>query len=176
MPRIDNYPLTTQFTANPYTGFPSGVVSRGFPYGGEIFIIPTAQLLTLQTTAVNIVPAQGAGQVLIPLGLTLQYQFLTTAFTIGNADNFFRVQYTGKATALFPTSGAGSALATGLVNQVVDTFLTVQPLNAGAIAATNCANLGLEIQLGGTTPALTLGLGALIVELRYTIVIQNVHN
>lgn len=165
-----NYPL--------WTNFPNGASSNGFPQGGTIFTLTTAQLLALQTTAVTITPAPSAalgyaignGLVLIPKRVTLQYHYGGTAFTIGNADNAFRIQYTGKTTALFPTSGAGSALATGLVDQTTDTLLSVAASNVGALSKANCANLGFDIQLVGTAPALTLGNGTVTVNIRWTIV------
>ncbi len=71
----------------------------------------------------------------------------------------------GKTTALM------SILATGLVDQTAST-VTLYPATPTPnlqIAVTNCANLGLEVKLAGTTPALTLGLGSLHLALGYTI-------
>ena len=52
----------------------------------------------------------------------------------------------------------------------MDTYVAVGPTAAGNIAAANCVNLGLELKLIGTTPALTLGDGLVNVTLRYTII------
>jgi len=171
MSALDPYVIGQGFPAYTLTGFPNGVCSMGFPALGVTYVLTTAQLLALQTTAVTLVAAPGATNILIPDAITLKYKFGTTAFTIGNADNYFRISYHGKTTNLFPSTGAGSMLATGLVDQTASTILSVRPSNAGAIAETNCANLGLDIQLEGTTPALTLGDGSLHISLRYSAVI-----
>jgi hypothetical protein len=172
MALLDPYVVGQGFPDYTLTGLPNGVCSMGFPYGGATYVLTTAQLLALQTTAVVLVPGAVYGKnILIPNAITLKYKFNTTAFTVGNADNYFRVSYHGKTTNLYPITGAGSLLATGLVDQTASTILTVQPANVGAIAEANCQNLSLDIQLEGTTPALTLGDGALHVCLRYTIVI-----
>src|SRR6267142_3606780 len=63
-------------------------------------VLTTAQLLAIQTTAINIVPAPGAGFLLVPLQLVAQYKFGATAYTLANADNAFRLQFTGKTVSL----------------------------------------------------------------------------
>lgn len=125
-------------------------------------VLTSAQLKALQTTAIALVAAPGASSMLQPRKLTLQYKFGATAYTIANVDNTFRIEYTGKATAL------ASSLVTGLVDQTVNTvgFVGSTSPETG-IAQTNAANLGLEIKLAGTTPALTLGDGTVVVTLEY---------
>jgi len=129
-------------------------------------VLTTAQLLAIQTTAINIVPAPGAGFLLVPLQLVAQYKFGATAYTLANADNAFRLQFTGKTVSL------ASFLAVGLVDQVVNEVGWVIPVTPiTAIAQTNAANLGLELKLAiGTTPALTLGDGSLTITLEYAVV------
>lgn len=152
------------FPNNSFTSHPYGVNSMGMPLGNAIYQLSSAQLLTLQTTAVSLVAAPGANLMLVPFGMTLKYKYGTVAYTIGNADNAFRIEYAGQTTALV------TANATGLANQTADTVVSVLAAAAGNIAQANAANLGLEVKLAGTTPALTLGNGTVTVNLRYTIV------
>lgn len=129
-------------------------------------LLSSVNLLALQTTAINIVAAPAAGFVLVPGKMFLDYKFNTTAYTIANADNAVRLQFTGKTTSV------ASALMTGLVDQSADTVgwaSSVTPITA--IASANAAHLGLELKLAiGTTPALTLGDGTVNVVLEYQIV------
>jgi len=138
------------------------------PAGGLIALqLTSAQLLALQSTAVQLVPAPviGPGYQLYPVSLYAEYVFNSTAYTIGNADNAFQIEYTGKTTSLL------SMTVTGLVDQVVSTAAVQQVILAGAkIAKTNCNGLGLEVKLAGTTPALTLGNGVVNLVLGYDIV------
>jgi hypothetical protein len=155
----------------PLTQFQSGINSRKRPVMGSTMVLTTAQLLALQTTAIVIEPSPSTlavvGKVALWLVLermSLEYIFNSTAFTIGNANNAFQIEYVGKTTAL------ATANATGLVDQAASTCQSVAALNAGPIANANCVNLGFEMKLVGTTPALTLGNGTLKVVLNWTMV------
>lgn len=136
--------------------------------GGLVALqLTSAQLLALQTTAVQLVaaPVIGPGYQLYPTSLYAEYVFNSTAYTIGNADNAFQIEYTGKTTSLL------SMTVTGLVDQVASTCCVFQPVLGGAkIAKTNCNGLGLEVKLAGTTAALTLGNGVVNLVLGYDIV------
>jgi hypothetical protein len=172
--------LIFEETLNPWweqfaiTGFPSGLVISGQVYRGTKYQLTTAQLLALQTTAVTLVPAPvtgggistpPAGFAYYPTRLKAEYIFNSTAFTIANADNAFQIEYVGKSTALL------SMLVTGLVDQSASTIAVNSVTTPGPkIALANCANLGLEVKLIGTTPALTLGNGAVNLFLEYTII------
>lgn len=154
----------------PLTQFQSGINSRKRPVMGSTMVLSTAQLLALQTTAIVIEPSPSTlavvGKVALWLVLermSLEYIFNSTAFTITGTSNFV-IEYVGKTTAL------ATASATGLVDQAASTCVSVAALNAGPIANANCVNLGFEMKLTGTTPALTLGNGTLKVVLNWTIV------
>lgn len=162
------------------TGFPNGTVDGAYAFVGIRQILTSAQLLALQTTAVQLVAAPAtagtgtglptymvppAGYAYVPTVLRAEYKFNTTGYTIGNADNAFQIEYTGKTTALL------SMTVTGLVDQSASTLaLAATTTSTAKIALTNCANLGLEVKLVGTSPALTLGDGTVHLALGYNIV------
>jgi hypothetical protein len=146
--------------------FKHGIVASGKFIAQVVYQLTSAQLLALQTTAIQLVGAFGAGWALLPTSMSVQYKFGATAYTIANADNRFQIEYTGKTVNLLST------LATGLVDQVVNEIVTARPAVVGAIVAqTNAANLGLELKLAGTTPALTLGDGTVVVTLGYEVLV-----
>lgn len=156
------------------TNFPNGISLDGCPLLAWQYTLSSAELKALQTTAVLVVPPPiTAGGILIPTGgfafypvdLSAEYAFVTTAYTIANADNAIQIEYVGKATALL------SLLVTGLVDQAASTLAVNNRTSPGAkISRTNAANLGLEVKLIGTTPALTLGDGLLHLKGFYRII------
>jgi hypothetical protein len=154
------------------TGFPGGIDLHGITRIGATYQLTNAQLKALQTTAVQLVAAPvtslietpPGGYVLFPYSLIAEYVFPAsgTAFTIGNADNAFQIEYVGKTTALL------SMLVTGLVDQTASTVARNGVTSPSAkISLANSANLGLEVKLIGTTPALTLGTGTVNLYLEY---------
>jgi len=154
------------------TGFPNGIETQGITKLAVSYQLTSAQLLALQTTAVTLVPAPVTsnipappnGYLFYPTALEAEYVYNTTAYTIGNADNAFQIEYVGKSTALL------SMLVTGLVDQTAVTVARNSVTSPGSkIAKANCANLGLEVKLIGTTPALTLGDGKVNLYLEYNV-------
>lgn len=148
------------------TALPAGLVSGGLLAVQAVYNLTSANLLALPGTKIQLVTTPGSNLALVPNAMTLQYKFGGTAFTIANADNAFQVEYTGQATNLL------KANATGLVDQAVNTIISAWPTVTGTdITQTTEANLGLELTLVGTTPALTLGNGSVILTLRYWVVV-----
>ncbi len=151
-----------------FTQFQNGIASMGIPNMGATLTLTSAQLLALQTTPVTIFPsppltavAGSVSVILIPERISMEYKFVSTAYTLGNANNAFQLEYIGKAVAL------ATVPAAGLVDQAVSTFNTLGAAAVGNEALTACNNLGFELKLVGTTPALTLGNGLLIVQLKF---------
>ena len=151
------------------TQFQTGISSMGVPAMGAQVVLTSAQLKALQTTAIVLFPSPSTVQidgvvnlVLFPKRIAVEYKFVTTAYTLGNADNAIQVEYVGKAVALVTVPAAG------LVDQVASRFVTVGPVAVGNEALTACANLGFELKLVGTTPALTLGDGTVSVSLEFS--------
>jgi hypothetical protein len=123
-------------------------------------------LKALPGTVVPLIPAPGSNKLIIISSTTIQYRYGTTAYTIGNADNQLATIYHGHAVAM-----GIFQLATGFMDQTANqiywgTFS--QPVNV--IPQTQCINLGVDLTIQGTTPALTLGDGTLEIVLEYTIV------
>jgi hypothetical protein len=150
------------------TQFQNGIASMGIPNMGAQLTLTSAQLKALQTTPIQIFPSPSTVQidgtvnlVLIPERIVAEYKFGTVAYTLGNADNAFQLEYIGKAVPLL------SVPAAGLVDQVASRFVTIAALALGNEALTACANLGFELKLVGTTPALTLGDGLLALSLKF---------
>jgi hypothetical protein len=153
------------------TQFQNGINSSKRPVMGSAKTLTSAQLLALQTTAVVIEPSPSTVSVtgtvaliLQPERISLQYFFGTTAYTIGGSGVNFQLEYVGKTVAL------ATIAATGLVDQSANTYVSVAPVAAGNQANTACQNLGFELKLVGTTPALTLGDGTLKVVVDWTII------
>ena len=137
-----------------------------------VWQLTSADLKALPGTKIQLVtpasfgPPAVAGQssfIFIPGRSYFQYQFVTTAYTLGNADNAFQIEYTGKTTALVTQA------ATGLVTLTSSAGVAPAQVNAGIITVANSANLGLELTLVGTTPGLTLGDGLLYIGLDYVV-------
>ena len=156
-------------------GFPNGIVEGTIASDLSVsLVLSNAQLLALQTTAVQLVapPVTSGGTIslppngflYVPTTLTLEYRFATAAFTLGNADNRLQVEYTGQ------TANLVSMLATGLLTLTANAAATNQGPDTGPISTlATSANLGLEIKLAGTTPALTVGGGTVVVHLLYNL-------
>ncbi len=160
-----------QFQLDASDGFVIGTVASDL---SVTTVLTNAQLLALQTTAIqlvappvttglgNLVPPNGF--LYVPTTLTLEYRFLTAGFTLGNADNRFQIEYTGQAVNLL------SMLATGLVTLGSSAVATnVAPTPGPITSFATSANLGLEVKLAGTTPALTVGAGSVVLNMLYNL-------
>jgi hypothetical protein len=167
--------LAPGFNAFSPTGFPSGAMLGPMIRTAVVWQLLAADLLALPGTKIQLVPSptanppavpgtSGANYILIAGRTYFQYQFKTTAYTLGNADNTFQIEYTGKAVALV------SQAANGLVTLTSSAGVNAPQVNAGILTVANSANLGLELTLVGTAPALTLGDGLLYVTMEYSIV------
>lgn len=129
-------------------------------------LITSAQLLAIQTTGIVLAPAI-PGVINVPIKITLRYKFVGTAYTLGNADNQFRLQYVGDTTAL-----SAALAAAALVDQVANRTLHALMVALAAKADSVLSGIAIELKLAvGTTPALTLGDGTLEATLQYAPVI-----
>ncbi len=124
-------------------------------------------------TATNLsfktVDAPGANKVVIPKAFTLEYKYGTTPFTLGNGDNVFLFDVAAATPESAWSTDYLVFAATGLVDQA-ENVIADSALITGMITQAKCANKEVVIYLAGTTPALTLGDGSVVVTVEYTIV------
>lgn len=126
--------------------------------------LTSAQLLALQSTPVQCIPAPPPGYFIDLWGVVLQYKHGSTAYTIGGTSPTFQFEYTGQSTGIL------NMVPTGLVDQAADTILSNEPaVTLAAFARSVSEALGIEVKLAGTTPSLTLGNGVVIASLTYAV-------
>jgi hypothetical protein len=121
--------------------------------------LTAAQLTTLHSVPVNLVPAPGAGLALVLDSATLQFTYGTVQFTGGGAVN---PVYHGLTTALL--SGAfAAATITGAANALI---------SAGSAAAALAVTANLGIDLLATGADFAAGNSTAIVTVWYTILTE----
>ncbi len=154
------------------TAFPGGIVIGGVMRGSVAITLTSAQLLALNVTPIQVLNAPGlppkgfgTSMVINPVRLFADYVFGGTAYTLGNADNVVRLEYTGQAASLIQIP------ASGLLTAAVNAFSSNSPQATQNIARTAGANLGLEAKVTGTAAALTLGNGTLTITLEYEVLV-----
>src|ERR1700741_4488127 len=114
------------FEPQPTSFGQGGIMVGGVMFSSVTITLTSAQLLTLAATPAQLLnapglPPKGLGSslVLVPTVMYLQYVFGGTAYTLGNADNKFQVEYTGKTVNLI------SSLAANLVDQAANSVNSV---------------------------------------------------
>jgi hypothetical protein len=158
------------------TGFPNGQNTMGVMSDCVIqYQLSSAQILAINTTPVVIVPnpitsllgnlVPPNGYLFVPEMVTAEYIFGGTAYTANGTNPALVIQYTGQATTLL------SILGTGLLTAAVNTQVTIPQSAAGNLALSASANLGFQVNIGGTvSPSFTLGNGTCVLTLLYNIV------
>src|SRR5260221_1520480 len=132
------------------TAYPSGLVVGGVMSGAVAITLTSAQLLALNVTPIQLLNAPGlppkgfgSSMVINPTALFADYVFVGTAYTLGNADNVVRIEYTGQAASLIQIP------ANGLLTAAVNTFSSNVQQTTQNIARAAGANLGLELKVTG---------------------------
>ncbi len=105
--------------------------------------ITTTELLALFTTAIDIVPAPGAGKALILLGAVLFMDYNSTAYDGIAAGEDLTINYTDKTGAVLATIEA-----TGFLDQAADEVRYVYAASAAAITPIANAVLCLHMLVG----------------------------
>lgn len=124
-------------------------------------IVAAADLLTLNTIPIQIIPAPGAGNMISIVGATMEYVFNITPYTVA----------AGSQLQLFiSTIEVGSDIAaTGLLDQGANTFgFTTAANQITGIPTATVANQPLTIKNSST--AFTGGNGTLVVTVYYNII------
>lgn len=147
-------------TTNSFNMYANG--STGFSAQSTTITLTSAQLLALHATPITLIPAPGAGQMILLQQTSMEYVFNTTAYTVpGGAQ--LRTLINGV------TVGADIA-ATGLLDQNASTIGYSRAANqTTGIATATLANQPLTITNTNATE-FTLGNGTLVVNVLYNII------
>jgi hypothetical protein len=140
---------------------PGGLAQAGSAVQTTTLTLTSAQILSLYTLPVQVVPAPGAGQIINPIAFTLQYKFGTVAYTVPPQGIQFisgtpsHDEYVGVSTANLldaPSSRVTTATASGQVGGDPAVY----------------ANQPLLVALSNSDP--TGGDGTLTITVTYTVV------
>lgn len=135
--------------------------------GGPLVAVTTltsAQLLAIHTTPVQVVAAPGAGKMILPLQLMLNYTFVTTAYTDGGGN---LTVYPNGAAADYWWRRASTGFWTLTASQLVTYGGGTASVGAGIIPAAPYSNVSLLINNDTANP--TLGDGTLTVVIVYVV-------
>lgn len=124
--------------------------------------LTAAQLIAMKTTPQSILPAPGAGKVLIVDAILFQFKHGATQFTGGGAVSFV---YHG--TAVTPHTGT---VAAAVLTAAADDLQYLGPNVSGAVDLQSEVNLGLDIT--NVTAGFAAGNGSAIVTVWYSVATQ----
>ncbi|HZT29503.1 MAG TPA: hypothetical protein VFA33_06450 [Bryobacteraceae bacterium] len=121
--------------------------------------LTAAQLIAMYTTPVSILPAPGAGKVLIIDAIAFQFKHGASQFTGGGA-----VTFVFHGTAVTPHTGN---VAAATIQAAADDVQYLGPNTSAAIDLQTAINLGLDIK--NATAAFAAGNGTAIVTVWYSV-------
>ena len=122
--------------------------------------LSSAQLLNLHNTPVQLIPAPGAGNIVKPLSITLQYKAGSTPYNA--SDGNFAV---GTPSLPGATHGPGG----GFIDQTSDQVAYVGGFGGAYGSRSNFENQPVIVQQNGSAEW-TAGDGSVVVNISYTIV------
>lgn len=151
-----NYPngiSTTLSATNNGVGAPfSGVNTGAIGEFSSITTLTTAQVLALNATPIQLLPAPGSSLAIVLKGFALELLFSTTAYTnAGNASLRFNLSST-LATNTIYTFGTVSGFG-GLITAASTSFLWSNTSNTTAGTKANLANQPLYVDLSAAVAA-----------------------
>jgi hypothetical protein len=126
-----------------------------------VTLVTSAQLLALNGTQVQLVPAPPTGFVNIPLYASYRYNFVTTPYSVGGSNSVI-----GTAAAIAATDGIGAFGGTGVIDQTVSTYFSQE---ANYETPVPVSDLGGAIVLGNTGSNFTDGDGTMTVTIYYAL-------
>jgi hypothetical protein len=155
-------------TSVPPTDITSGSITTGNYLNPALIeyvtatTITNAQLLALYDTPVQLVPAQGAGSLILVDKMVIDYKYLTAATAAGGA---IAAQYANTA------HGAGVAATATIAAATLNGFTANAQMTAGsvAIAQVNTAVENIGIYLSNATADFTTGGGSAVVYTYYRV-------
>jgi hypothetical protein len=123
----------------------SNLAAEGFLQWTDVTLTST-EVKALETTPIELVPAQGAGSVIKFMGALLKLDYGgTNGFTEGGNDNVV-INYTDGS----GVSVSQSVEGTGFIDQTADTYTNAEPAIDAIVAATGAENQALVLHNPGT--------------------------
>lgn len=127
-------------------------------------MLPSAQLLALHATPVVLVPAPGAGLVIVPVSISFIFQYVAPTYQNSGSDANIYIGY-GTTGSSISTNDVAAFSYSGLI-EGTSSQLQSLALGTSAIALSTATNQPLSI---GILDTLTTGAGKLQVDIAYNI-------
>lgn len=155
-------PLTNS-TVAASTAYTDAAVTAGTTVHTATVTLTSTQILGLNSTFVDLVSAPGAGKMIVPQTITLNYIFNTTAYTMVSSPQFFFVwgHQSGNSYNYFPA-------ATGLLDQTSNRMMWSGGVTEAAFT-TNTTYINSLFSVFFGAGSATLGNGTLKITVTYYI-------
>ena len=137
--------------------------------------LSSAQILALENTPVEIIPAPGAGKMLWPVVIFVHFKYGTTPYNLANSPTLV-LNYEGLGGGGTPyiqaiSSSSVSGLLTATSDQILQAnsrFIFQNGVQGTPFPRTDVENQGISIYQGGGT--ITSGDGTLLVSILYSVI------
>lgn len=147
-------------TGAPYGGVATGIAASN-PVKTATITLTSAQLLALHSTPVVLI-AGSTGKAIVPISITSNYTFKTTAYTITGSDGFIYIGYHGfvDANAVAKVEDAGTVDQTS-------SNIAIPAISLAAATVAHSSGLSLDVAIADT---LTLGVGTVTLTITYQLI------